>query len=77
MKAKDLARQLERLPPDSDVVCFVSWDNWSMAVNSVTLRDGQVVLSDRSCIGVDHDRPGRKHHAQKSPIQRRGSLRIL
>ena len=64
MKAKDLAEQLEHVPPDSDVVCFVSWDNWSVAINSVTLRDGKVVLSDRlSHPEVDIERPGRRHDA--------------
>jgi len=48
MKVKDLIAALRKCKPGSEVVCFVSWDDRVIKINSVDPRDaeGNVVLSD-------------------------------
>jgi hypothetical protein len=48
MKVKDLIASLKKCKPDSEVVCFVSWDDRVIRINSVDSHgaEGNVVLSD-------------------------------
>ena len=48
MKVKDLIASLRKCKPESEVVCFVSWDNRLMRISSVDPKDaeGNLVLSD-------------------------------
>jgi len=48
MKVKDLIASLRKCRPESEVVCFVSWDDRVIRINSVDPKDdeGNVVLSD-------------------------------
>ncbi len=48
MKVKDLIAALRKCESESEVVCFVSWDDRVIRINSVEPKgaDGTVVLSD-------------------------------
>jgi hypothetical protein len=48
MKVKDLIATLRKCKPDREVVCFVSWDDRVIRINSVDPKgaEGNVVLSD-------------------------------
>jgi hypothetical protein len=48
MKVKDLIASLRKCKPESEVVCFVSWDDRVIRINSVDPNgaEGNVVLSD-------------------------------
>lgn len=48
MKVKDLIASLRKCKPESEVVCFVSWDDRVIRINSVDPKggEGDVVLSD-------------------------------
>jgi len=48
MKIKDLIASLRKCRPESEVVCFVRWDDRVIRINSVDPKDdeGNVVLSD-------------------------------
>jgi hypothetical protein len=48
MKVKDLIASLRKCKPESEVVCFVSWDDRVIRINAVDPKgaDGNVILSD-------------------------------
>jgi hypothetical protein len=48
VKVRDLIASLRKCKPESEVVCFVSWDDRIIRINSVDPKgdDGNVVLSD-------------------------------
>lgn len=48
MTVQELLAVLNKCEPDSEVVCFVSWDSRVVKINSIEQRgaNGSVVLSD-------------------------------
>jgi hypothetical protein len=59
MKVKDLIAALRKCKPDSEVVCYVSWDERVVRINSVGPKgaEGSVVLSDsipKEAIEISH-----------------------
>lgn len=48
MKVRDLIASLRKCKPESEVVCFVSWDDRVIRINSVDPKgaEGNVMLSD-------------------------------